>query len=331
MRSRLSLTSAATPFLLWKASASQAIRLSAATRRHRRSASKLIARRQPPRQKLKATIGKGAQHEMCLASNLVKEAAAHADSAAAADKALREIDHEKTTFTRREIESQRHDLVIIEDRIYDADRFQWAHPGGSLFVAMFGGRDGTLAFQSYHMRSFPHEKLRPYLRGRLAPGETITRFDQDHLELSKKLGGAAPYFAPTYQKYKAGFIWVLAFVLEAYALTVRRSWLLATCLGFLYAMIGLNIQHDANHGIESASFDLPRHAVDAVAAMAWRWPCGRLDGDEATRTPSTRRRRDAVVATTRESMRLVGAVSRRWRTGVVLMRWVRHRYPPVRY
>ena len=193
---------------------------------------------------------------MCLASNLVKEAAAHADSAAAADKALREIDHEKTTFTRREIESQRHDLVIIEDRVYDADRFQWAHPGGSLFVAMFGGRDGTLAFQSYHMRNFPHEKLRPYLRGRLAPGETITRFDQDHLELSKKLGGAAPYFAPRHQQYKAAFIWALAFALEAYALTVRRSWALATVLGFLYAMIGLNIQHDANHGTGSASFDL---------------------------------------------------------------------------
>ena len=77
-----------------------------------------------------------------------------------------------------------------------------------------------------------------------APGETITRFDEDHLELSKKLGGAAPYFAPTYQKYKAGFIWVLAFVLEAYALTVKRSWALATCLAFLYAMIGLNIQHE---------------------------------------------------------------------------------------
>ena len=203
---------------------------------------------------------------MCLASNLVKEAAAHADSAAAADKALREIDHEKTTFTRREIESQRHDLVIIEDRIYDADRFQWAHPGGSLFVAMFGGRDGTLAFQSYHMRNFPHEKLRPYLRGRLAPGETITRFDQDHLELSKKLGGAAPYFAPRHQQYKAAFIWALAFALEAYAVTVKRSWALATVLGFLYAMIGLNIQHDANHGVFSASFDLPATCcrLDAV-------------------------------------------------------------------
>jgi len=233
---------------------------------------------------------------MCLASNLVKEAAAHADSAAAADKALRQIDHEKTTFTRREIESQRHDLVIIEDRVYDADRFQWAHPGGSLFVAMFGGRDGTLAFQSYHMRSFPHEKLRPYLRGKLAQGETVTRFDEDHLELSKKLGGAAPYFAPTYQKYKAGFIWVLAFVLEAYALTVRRSWLLATCLGFLYAMIGLNIQHDANHGIDTVSFDLPltpstRRRLDGVEAAA-----SRRHRRDVAATPSSRPRASPCVS-----------------------------------
>ena len=240
---------------------------------------------------------------MCLASNLVKEAAAHADSAAAADKALREIDHEKTTFTRREIESKRHDLVIIEDRVYDADRFQWAHPGGSLFVAMFGGRDGTLAFQSYHMRNFPHEKLRPYLRGRLAPGETVTRFDEDHLELSKKLGGAAPYFAPRHQQYKAAFIWALAFALEAYALTVRRSWALATVLGFLYAMIGLNIQHDANHGLMRRPLAFRRPCAvsdrfcDTVAARQreHRAPCRRRDrGDGVVVRP---RRRDAVAVT----------------------------------
>jgi cytochrome b involved in lipid metabolism len=111
---------------------------------------------------------------MCLASNLVKEAAQHAASAKEADAVLR---REHTTFTRREVEARRHDLVIIEDKVYDAETFQWAHPGGSLFVAMFGGRDGTLAFQSYHMRSFPHEKMRPYLRGRLCAGEAITRMD----------------------------------------------------------------------------------------------------------------------------------------------------------
>ena len=66
------------------------------------------------------------------------------------------------TFTRREIEETRHDLVIIEDRVYDAARFRWAHPGGAVFVAMFGGRDGTLAFQSYHMREFPHGKMAEY-------------------------------------------------------------------------------------------------------------------------------------------------------------------------
>ena len=79
------------------------------------------------------------------------------------------------------------------------------------------GRDGTLAFQSYHARLPAREDEA------VSPRATRARRDhhevrQDHLELSKKLGGAAPYFAPTYQKYKAGFIWVLAFVLEAYAL-----------------------------------------------------------------------------------------------------------------
>jgi len=194
---------------------------------------------------------------MCLASNLVKEAAQHAASAKEADAVLR---REHTTFTRREVEARRHDLVIIEDKVYDAETFQWAHPGGSLFVAMFGGRDGTLAFQSYHMRSFPHEKMRPYLRGRLCAGEAITRMDEDHLTLSKQLGGAQPYFAPRHQQYKAGLIWILAFALEAYTLLYSRTWALATLLGFTYAMIGLNIQHDANHG---AMFK------DGLKNMAW--------------------------------------------------------------
>ena len=30
-------------------------------------------------------------------------------------------------------------LNALENRVYDAEKFQWAHPGGSLFVAMFAG------------------------------------------------------------------------------------------------------------------------------------------------------------------------------------------------
>ena len=95
---------------------------------------------------------------MCQTSDVVKEAAAHADSFAAADAALKALPPSKV-FSRADV-AKRDDLVVIGDRVYDAGRFQWAHPGGSLFVAMFGGRDGTLAFQSYHMRPFPHEKMR---------------------------------------------------------------------------------------------------------------------------------------------------------------------------
>lgn len=157
------------------------------------------------------------------------------------------------TFTRREIAERRHDLVIIEDRVYDAARFRWAHPGGAVFVAVFGGRDGTLAFQSYHMREFPHEKMSPYLVGTLDANETPVSFDQDHLALCKQLRPVLAKeekgsFAKKSQIIKAGVILSAAVGVEAYMMLFGRTWALSLLLGFTFALIGLNIQHDANHG-----------------------------------------------------------------------------------
>jgi len=186
---------------------------------------------------------------MCLGTTL-KAAAVEGESFGDADAALKLA--EATKYFTRDTVTARHDLVIIEDKVYDAAAFQYAHPGGAVFVAMFGGRDGTLAFQSYHSRAFPHEKMAPYLRGNLAPTETPTEMDPAHHALSKELrtqlaarGGS---FAPRFQIYKAAFIWAAAVALEAYALCVQRTWVGAAVLGFLFAQIGLNIQHDANHG-----------------------------------------------------------------------------------
>ena len=156
------------------------------------------------------------------------------------------------TFTRREIEETRHDLVIIEDRVYDAARFRWAHPGGAIFVAMFGGRDGTLAFQSYHMREFPHGKMAEYLVGTLDVTEEPVAYDAAHLELSKKLapvlarrGGS---FAPRAQVVKASCLMAAAVAVEAWMLWFERTWFMSALLGLCFALIGLNVQHDANHG-----------------------------------------------------------------------------------
>ncbi|KAH8051040.1 hypothetical protein JL722_11077 [Aureococcus anophagefferens] len=121
------------------------------------------------------------------------------------------------SFTRAEVAEHRHDLVIVEDRVYDAAKFMWAHPGGAVFVAMFGGRDGTLTFQSYHMREFPHGKMAPYLVGVLDAREAPVAPDARHLALSRAL---APVLA-------------------------RRGGSFAPPA---QALIGLNVQHDANHG-----------------------------------------------------------------------------------
>ena len=67
-------------------------------------------------------------------------------------------------------------------------------------------------------------------------------------ELRTQLAARGGSFAPRFQIYKAAFIWAAAVALEAYALCVQRTWVGAAVLGFLFAQIGLNIQHDANHG-----------------------------------------------------------------------------------
>ncbi|KAJ1453982.1 fatty acid desaturase-domain-containing protein [Pelagophyceae sp. CCMP2097] len=171
-------------------------------------------------------------------------------------------------FTRADIASKRHDLVIIEDEVYDASSFRWAHPGGALFVSVFGGRDGTLAFQSYHMREFPKQKMLKYLVGTLAASETVVKADPLHLDLSKKIKAAMPKgsFAPTSQIVKASMIFAAAVALEAYLLMTSRTWFGSVALGLLFALIGLNVQHDANHG---AMFK--NGTVNAFAGLAQSW------------------------------------------------------------
>lgn len=160
---------------------------------------------------------------------------------AAADKC------ELRKYGRAEIAASRHDVLIIEDKIYDAARFRWEHPGGALFISMFGGRDATLAFQSYHMRPFPHKAMKEYLVGEL-DGEAVSP-DPELYELAKLVKPRFSHrgFAPPSQLIKAAVLFVAALALEL-ACLVERTWGRSIALGLLFALIGLNIQHDANHG-----------------------------------------------------------------------------------
>lgn len=148
-------------------------------------------------------------------------------------------------YTRSQVDARPdQDWVIVEDKIYNAKEFRDKHPGGPVFVSLFGGGDATMAFQSYHLRRFPHDKMREYCVGSLV--DEPVAMDDAHLELSKKirpLVGRAPFE----QFAKAYVLLGVAFLIEL-RLYFVTSPALALVLGLVFALIGLNVQHDANHG-----------------------------------------------------------------------------------
>jgi fatty acid desaturase (delta-4 desaturase) len=58
--------------------------------------------------------------------------------------------------------AQKDDFVWVNDRAYDVKSFAKVHPGGATFVSLYGGRDATTAFATYHRRAFPHKSMAAY-------------------------------------------------------------------------------------------------------------------------------------------------------------------------
>ena len=153
------------------------------------------------------------------------------------------------SFTRKDVKA-RPDIMIIGNEVYSAANFQHQHPGGSIFVSMFGGRDATEAFMEYHSRRSPRQRMAEHLVGTLSASEKATPVDEAYLELAKEVLAAVPNrgFAPP--RYWAKLVLLLGatFWLEARLLLGERTLVGALVLGWLYGLVGLNIQHDANHG-----------------------------------------------------------------------------------
>jgi fatty acid desaturase (delta-4 desaturase) len=154
-----------------------------------------------------------------------------------------------TTAIRKQIES---DTIQVDDKVYSAKLLASIHPGGELFIKAFAGRDATEAFLSYHRRKFPHEKMRDKQVGDNISTKSNQNVDNDFLELCDIIDKVIPRnqsFANFGYFIKIGFIITVAFGLEFYMhYTKNYKWYLTGILGLFMALIGLNIQHDANHG-----------------------------------------------------------------------------------
>jgi acyl-lipid (7-3)-desaturase (Delta-4 desaturase) len=161
------------------------------------------------------------------------------------------------------------EMIQVEDRIYSAKSLADMHPGGELFVKAFAGRDATEAFLSYHRREFPHSRMTESLLGS-ATAVKNSNADADYLELCRLVEQVLPRkksFAPVSYYLKVAFILFSAVGLEIYIhYSKNYVWYLTAPLGLLFALIGLNIQHDANHGAISMN-----PMVNRVLGITQNW------------------------------------------------------------
>lgn len=180
------------------------------------------------------------------------------------------------TFRRMDtIKELRGNEIAIDGIVYDLTDFR--HPGGNS-IKIFGGNDVTVQYKMIH------------------PSHT-----SKHLEKMKKIGTVATYkreysFGSEFEKevkrevfkiihpsrafgtpwyfIRVIFYLSLMFSLQYMWVKYGSALTLAIALGISQALIGLNVQHDANHGACSKMpwvNDLLGFGADLIGGCKWNW------------------------------------------------------------
>jgi len=165
--------------------------------------------------------------------------------------------------------------VVIDGTIYDLTSFK--HPGGES-VLMFGGNDVTVQYKMIHPYHTRHHLEKMKATGKVSDSESDYIFDTDfEREIKKEVFkivnrgkefGTNGYFA------RAFFYIGLYSVLDYFWTTQTTSLKMAAAFGVSQALIGLNVQHDANHGAASKKHwinDLLGFGADAIGGCKWNW------------------------------------------------------------
>ena len=146
-------------------------------------------------------------------------------------------------------------IIIIDEIIYDFTNFD--HPGGNDIIELFSDNksDLTMAFVSNHSRVFPHNKYKEYRTYEFSDNYTDKIINKsvekykDYLDLIKKVKESGITPGPTRVYWIK--LWALLFIniyINFHLHFINWSFKIALLLGYVNALIGLNIQHDANHG-----------------------------------------------------------------------------------
>jgi fatty acid desaturase (delta-4 desaturase) len=148
--------------------------------------------------------------------------------------------------------------IILEGYVYDLKEFSKVHPGGNIILNIFGGNDVSVHYYMFHNHQFVYKKaLEPYKIRKIDNyvNKINSIYDINSKQyrslkniIKKKLKN--PY--ATLEWYiKAVTIMLIEFYIEYdnifYGFNIAKS----VFHGIIMAMIGLCIQHDANHSAVS--------------------------------------------------------------------------------
>lgn len=193
-------------------------------------------------------------------------------------KELDEIAHSNATEPVLRISSLKtlgETEIVIDGAIFDIKNFD--HPGGES-ILMFGGNDCTVQYKMIHPY---HTKkhLDKMERVGTVPDYSSeynwdTEFEREIKREVFKIVRRGREFG-TYGWFTRAFFYIgLFFTMQYFWVTTATTYTMAIIYGISQAFIGLNVQHDANHGAASKKpwvNDLLGLGADFIGGSKWLW------------------------------------------------------------
>jgi fatty acid desaturase len=175
--------------------------------------------------------------------------------------------------------------MIINGKKIDTKEWRKWHPGGIMIQVPDEDMDATILYNSYHKNHHSDENF--------------------YVELKEAVHGLGINLRESVLMYfKAAFILIMS-ALSWYACFVFGDPRYSPMMGFFKAMVGVNIQHDANHGAFSSNpltNEIMGYTLDAYGASSYVWKQTHVKGHHV----NTNHREDPDIRTNDPDVRTIG-------------------------
>lgn len=172
-----------------------------------------------------------------------------------------------------------------EHAVLDITSFASRHPGGDL-IFLAAGKDASVLFETYHPRGVPHSLVKKLQIGVMEKGAYDSSFyswdSAFYKDLKKRvvqrIEEKGLQRRGSYEIYIKALFLLAGFWYSLYHMYTQTNYMNACIasisMGIFAAMIGVNIQHDGNHGAFSNTKFINKFAgwtFDMIGGSAFTW------------------------------------------------------------